>query len=328
MFSLLIVDDHKHQVDTLAATVDWDAIGISAVHKAYGGQSALAMIEAHPIDILITDIHMPGTTGLDLIEFIDRGNLKIDCILLTGYAEFEYAKKAIELHAVDYLIKPVRDEVLLESVRKIIAKRQTDLRQHQSFEHATSLLHRNLPLLKENLLHDILQGVRLTGNQLAEKLGMYRIPVRIGDYVKVAVVKFDPEFYDSYDAYDMKLFEYAMKNIAEELLASHFHLWFGKTMQGNLTLLLLPHAAAAAGTDAWTPSCQDSLASLANRLVEQVEQYLKGKVAVYLSSPAQFPKEVHSVYLSVLSKVMKSGGTTGFFCRRAGCGRSSKTDAA
>ncbi|MDI4649789.1 response regulator transcription factor [Cohnella hashimotonis] len=313
MFSLLIVDDHKHQVDTLAATVDWNEIGITAVHKAYGGQSALAIIEAHPIDILITDIHMPGTTGLDLIEFIDRRHKKIDSILLTGYAEFEYAKKAIELHAVDYLIKPVRDEALLESVKKVIAKRQTDLRHHQSFEHATSLLHQNLPLLKENLLHDLLQGVILTGNQLAEKLGMYQIPVKIGDYVKLAVIKFDPGFYESYDAYDIKLFEYAIKNIAEELLSPHFHLWSGKAMQGNLTLLLLPHSATAGGADAWTPSCQDTLASSAKRLVEQVEQYLKGKVAVYVSSPAPFPKEVHSVYRSVLSTVMKSGERQGFF---------------
>lgn len=313
MFSLLIVDDHKHQVDTLAATMPWNEIGISSVHKAYGGQSALALIEAHPVDIVITDIHMPGTTGLDLIQFINQRNKKIDCILLTGYAEFEYAKKAIELHAVDYLIKPVRDEVLLESVKKIIVKRQNDLQHHQHFEHAASLLHQNLPLLKENLLLEILQGAKITSGQLSEKLSMYQIPMAFGDVVKLVVIQFDPYFYESYDAYDIKLFEYAIRNMAEELLSPHFHLWSSKAKQANLVLLLLPKSTEMSGTEPWTPLSQDLLVSLASRLAAQVDQYLKGKISIYISNPAPFPKEIHSVYLSVLSTVMKSAERQGVF---------------
>ncbi|KRE69596.1 response regulator transcription factor [Paenibacillus sp. Soil750] len=313
MFSLLIVDDHKHQVDTLAATLPWNEIGITTVHKAYGGQSALALIEDHPIDIMIADIRMPGITGLELIQFINQRNKKIDCILLTGYAEFEYAKKAIELHAVDYFIKPVRDEMLLDSVKKIIIKRQNDLQQHQIYEQATSLLHQNLPLLKENLLFEILQGANIGNSQLSEKLNMYQIPMTYGDVIKIVVIKFDPYFYESYNASDMKLFEYAIRNMAEELLSPHFHLWSSKATQANLPLLLLPKTTENSETDTWHPSHQDLLISLANRLVEQVDHYLKGNISIFISNQAQFPKDIHSVFLSVRSTVMKSAERQGIF---------------
>jgi two-component system response regulator YesN len=307
MFSLLIVDDHKHQVDTLAATLPWEELGISTIHKAYEGQGALVIMETHPVDIIITDIRMPGMSGLELIEHMNESSRKIDAILLTGYAEFEYAKKAIELHALEYLIKPVRDQLLIDAVSRIISKRLNDLQHSQAFEQAHAILHQNLPLLKENLLNDLLQGADISSKQLTEKLEMYQIPFTYGDCIRVMVIQFDPHFYESYNPSDMKLFEYAVLNMAEELLHSHYSLWTRKAPQENVTLMLKPiHSGGAA----WH---EDGLLSIANLLMEQVNHYLKGSVAIYLSAPAQFPQEVHASYASVISSAISSSERQGVF---------------
>jgi len=313
MFSLLIVDDHKHQVDSLATTMPWDQFEIAMIHKAYSGQSALAIIQEHPIDILITDIRMPGISGLELIQYVNEHNKKIDCILLTGYAEFEYAKKAIELHAIDYFIKPVRDDVLLSTVGKIVDKRKNERQQHQVLAYTTSVVHQNLPLLRENLLLDLLRAAGVSKSQLSEKLKMYQIPFTYGDAVKIVAIKFDPYFYESYGSADMKLLEFAVLNMAEELFSTQFHVWSCKAPQGNLAVLLVPKPSSESvtGAEHWSSAKEELLLSLANRLSDNVDHYLKGDIAIYISPLAQFPEQIYPTYASIVSMLMKSNQQQG-----------------
>jgi two-component system response regulator YesN len=311
MISLLIVDDQKHQVDSLATTMPWEQYGISQIHTAYSGQVALEIIRTHAIDILITDIRMPGISGLELIQFVNEQNKNIDCILLTGYAEFEYAKQAIELHAIYYFIKPVRDEVMLDAVSKIVDKRQSERKQHQIFEYATSIVHQNLPLLKENLLLDVLQNTGISINQLTEKLDMYRIPFPYGHQVKMVAIKLDPYFYESYGAADMKLFQFAVLNMAEELFSVSYHIWGCKAPQGHLIMLLLPKTKDEETAVHWNAEQEQNWLSLANRLTENVDYYLKGQITTYVANPAQFPEEIPAAYSSLLSMLMKSNQQRG-----------------
>lgn len=306
MFSLLIVDDHKHQVDSLATTMPWEQYEITTIHTAYSGQGALEIIRNHPVDILITDIRMPGMSGLELIQYVNERDLRIDCILLTGYAEFEYAKKAIELHAIDYFIKPVRDEVILETVGKIVSKRNSDRQQVQILEYTTSVVHQNLPLLRDNLLLELLQENAVSRSQLTDKLAMYRIPFAYGDQAKIVAIRFEPYFYESYGSADMKLFEFAVLNMAEELFAAQFYLWSCKAPQGNLALLVLPKQEEGSAAADWDSAKEKLLGALAERLTENVGHYLKGHIAICISNPARFPAEIHAAYASLASTLMKS----------------------
>lgn len=70
MHHLLIVDDQPDLADDLAAMLPWHTVGIGTVHRAYSAPEALEIVMQHPIDIVITDIRMPGMSGLDLIEHI------------------------------------------------------------------------------------------------------------------------------------------------------------------------------------------------------------------------------------------------------------------
>lgn len=152
MFSVLIVDDHKHLVESMAATIPWERHGVSRVLQAFSGAQALEAIAAHNVDILITDIRMPVMSGLELIERVRGLGREIDCILLTGHADFQYAKRAVELAAVNYLVKPVRDEELLRTVSGITAKRLERRKREAELERLREAEREQIPRLKADLL--------------------------------------------------------------------------------------------------------------------------------------------------------------------------------
>lgn len=124
MYRLLIVDDQPDLVDDLAETLPWRELGIEAVYRAYSAHEALDIVRTNPVDVVVTDIRMPGMSGLDLMREIRRSWKNIRCILLSGYSDFEYARSGIRHQADDYLLKPVEDDQLLEAVRR--ALRQLD----------------------------------------------------------------------------------------------------------------------------------------------------------------------------------------------------------
>ncbi|HZG58819.1 response regulator transcription factor [Paenibacillus sp.] len=123
MVSVLIVDDHKHLVEWLIADMPWQELGISGVFGAHSGTEALEAIRRERIDVLIADIRMPGMSGIELIEAARRERPRLESILLTGHAEFEYAVKAVELRAYRYLLKPVRTDELSACLRSLLAER-------------------------------------------------------------------------------------------------------------------------------------------------------------------------------------------------------------
>ncbi|MCD1257264.1 response regulator [Paenibacillus athensensis] len=165
MFSLLIVDDHKHLVESMLTTIAWQQYGVAHVYGAHSGYEALELMLSRDIDVLVTDIRMPGMSGLELIERVRAGWPGVDCILLTGFADFQYAQKAIELQAAHYLLKPVRDEELLPLIARLLGRRRSEQEERARVERLA--LGSEITALEERRriaheLHDLL-GHTLTG---------------------------------------------------------------------------------------------------------------------------------------------------------------------
>jgi two-component system response regulator YesN len=122
MYKLFIVDDEQLVVETLSTIVDWEYYGVQIIGTALNGRLALNRILETAPDIVITDIRMPGLSGLDLIRALRENECHAECIIVSGYSEFEYAKEAIALEAVDYLIKPVELEEVAKTVNRAIER--------------------------------------------------------------------------------------------------------------------------------------------------------------------------------------------------------------
>jgi two-component system, response regulator YesN len=117
---LLIVDDGHYIVEYIKHLLDWKKFGIDAVETTTNSIKAKEILDQTQIDILITDIRMPEVTGIDLLQHINKKNLRTKSVILSGYSDFEYAQKALRLGAVDYLLKPIDKDQMETTVKKLI----------------------------------------------------------------------------------------------------------------------------------------------------------------------------------------------------------------
>ena len=143
MCNLLIAEDEKSLREKVAGNVDWAGLGYR-LFVAKDGEEALAIMGQEPIDILVTDIRMPGMDGLELTERAKAINDQLKVIIISGHAEFELAQSSIRLGVEDYLLKPFRTKRLLEVVDKTRAKLEAE---RERLEHQR----RQEELAKQNL---------------------------------------------------------------------------------------------------------------------------------------------------------------------------------
>jgi two-component system response regulator YesN len=119
MYSVLIVDDEPWVVYGLKALIDWESLGYTVIGEAYNGLTALETILEKKPEVVISDIRMPGLNGIELLDQINQKQLDIHVILVSGYAEFEYAQKAVRLGAFDYLLKQVDKDKLTDTLLRL-----------------------------------------------------------------------------------------------------------------------------------------------------------------------------------------------------------------
>lgn len=105
MIRTLIVDDDSLIHVTLRSLIDWESCGYTVVQDCAGGNQALSCLMEHPVDLLITDIKMPGMDGLELMRQLRQSGSMPVTVVLSGYDEFELVREAFRLGAYDYLLK-------------------------------------------------------------------------------------------------------------------------------------------------------------------------------------------------------------------------------
>lgn len=119
MWKVIIADDEKLVCRLIEALVDWEKLDMQIVGRAENGLEALQMVEQFQPHLLITDIRMPGCDGLDLIRQARERNPSIEIVIISGYAQFEYAQTAISLGVGNYILKPVNQAELYKTLQKI-----------------------------------------------------------------------------------------------------------------------------------------------------------------------------------------------------------------
>ncbi len=113
MIKIMIVDDMPIFLEYLRTAIDWDAYGFELCCEAKNGREAYENAVLFQPDIVLSDIKMPYMDGLTLTEKLGLLNPEIAVVLITGNSEFEYARRAIKLGVVDYIVKPFEKEELI-----------------------------------------------------------------------------------------------------------------------------------------------------------------------------------------------------------------------
>ncbi|MEY8389356.1 response regulator [Oscillospiraceae bacterium 38-13] len=154
MWKVIIADDERLICRLIEALIDWETLDMEIVGKAENGLEALQMVkELHP-HLLITDIRMPGCDGLDLIRQARDLSPGLEIVIISGYAHFEYAKTAIAYGVGSYILKPVNQEELNKTLKKIVLRLEERGRRERT---------------EEDLIRDLLDGKReFTKEELAQ----------------------------------------------------------------------------------------------------------------------------------------------------------------
>lgn len=138
MFQAMLCDDNEIILEGLSRQIDWEGLGICLSGTAADGQDAWNQMKANPPDILITDIRMPYIDGLELSGLAKDLNPNIVILIISAYDDFEYARTAMHLRALDYILKPID----LEAMNRILSNAVSHCQQfhHDKRLMATQLL--------------------------------------------------------------------------------------------------------------------------------------------------------------------------------------------
>ena len=112
MLRAVLADDETKVIYLLEKLIDWEKMGFEITGVASDGLQALQLVEETQPHLLVTDIRMPGCSGLELVKRAKALQPGLHCIIISGYREFEYAQSAIKYGVEDYLLKPLKKDEL------------------------------------------------------------------------------------------------------------------------------------------------------------------------------------------------------------------------
>lgn len=237
MYKLMLVDDEPEIREGLQEVVDLRALGFEVVGEAANGVEGVRLAETLRPDLIITDIRMPLMDGLAMAAEIKKLLPTTHFIMLSGYDEFEYARQAIELMALRYLLKPISSAEFIQILKQVKRRMDEDFEKRRDLSMLRQHFETSLPQLREMLLRSLLSG-NIDAEEALEVAARYRMDISSPAYT-VAFVRLPTGHINGRVRIDdQELLSFAIKNIVGEVLAERLpHYLFH--YDGMLAVLIL-----------------------------------------------------------------------------------------
>lgn len=174
MYQVFLADDEPWVLLGLRNLIDWSAEGFVICGEATDGHKAWDRICRLEPDLILSDIQMPGLTGIELIEKIRENDMTTEVMFISGYSEFEYARAGMRLGCAEYLLKPIYSEDLLAALHKV---RERLKKQAGADEEAKDTAPQSAYVSERRMAEQMLQYMQehyseLTQQQLAQQFCM------------------------------------------------------------------------------------------------------------------------------------------------------------
>lgn len=189
MFKVMIADDSPYVLQYLCNLIDWESFDFILTGSYTNAHGLLAAAKKNMPDAVITDITMPVMNGIELAAELYTLNPDLKIIFISSYSEFEYAKKALELHIFDYLLKPVQVPQLSQVMTKLLKQLKThELQQHKKLlEESQKMMH-----LKAALTHYLSRLLFHASSEEKVFAEMRRLGVSLPDTYHIYVASITP----------------------------------------------------------------------------------------------------------------------------------------
>lgn len=172
MQTMMVIDDEYLVRVGIKETIDWGKHGIKIIGEACDGEEGLDLAIKHSPDIIITDMNMPIMDGTKFISKLRQNGLECGIIILSAFQEFEYARTAVN-HGVDaYILKPIDNSQLVETVLNVSQK----IKEEKNTKHYYEKLNSELSTIKKKFLIDLIFGNITDTEKIKEKIAFLNIP--------------------------------------------------------------------------------------------------------------------------------------------------------
>ena len=186
LLKVLIVDDEHLVRDLLKNCINWNEIGYQVVGEAANAHDALDLVEKIKPDVIFTDIYMPFMDGLEFGKIVFEKYPTTKIVVLTGYEEFEYAKRSIKIGIADFLLKPINDDEIRKTAIQLKEKIEAERDQQKEYDRIKKQLEDAIPYLKEKFLNQLVQGD--IASDVHTKLEYFDIKIDT-DHIQVATIE-------------------------------------------------------------------------------------------------------------------------------------------
>ncbi|WP_164775410.1 response regulator transcription factor [Paenibacillus glycanilyticus] len=278
-YQLLLVDDEIHAIEGVKSDLALDKLGISKLFTAYSMKQAKQVFSEEAVDILLCDIEMPQGSGLELLSWVREEYPNTATIFLTSHADFKYAKEAMQLGSVDYLLKPVLVDDLEAAIRKAqgVIDRNSEMSRNSEF-HQLWLSHHSL-IIERFWLDLIHQSIPSHPDAIRRQVELQHLPIGENSMflpVLITVQRWKKEL----KRRDEKIMEYALKNSAEEMIiGNHGNGICFPLERGELLIILAGNQAAEWDEERLMQACRE--------YIDCCNRYFYCEISCYLGQPAK-----------------------------------------
>jgi two-component system response regulator YesN len=216
MWKVVIIDDDRQVLQGMKASIPWETIGAVWAGEAMDGEQGLDIIEAAQPDIVLTDIYMPVMNGLDMIEELQRRNFQGKIIILSGYNDFEYARKALRMNVEDYLSKPVTLLTLRNVFETAIQQLEEQTMEKLEQEQLRQKLRLYEPFVAKEMINALVAGT-FRDSDLQQYLHHHH-DLMNHNHVVLAIEIIRTDRVLDISTSDWNLFRFAVNNIIREVI--------------------------------------------------------------------------------------------------------------
>lgn len=226
MYKVLVVDDEVYTRNFLKKQIPLLDERFEVIGEAGDGVQALSFLQENEVDLLITDIKMPRMDGLQLSHKIYETNKRQHVVILSGFEEFDFARKALSFGVKEYLLKPIVKSQIKEVLGRIANLREIEIQEKYQYQDLLSLNLETTDNVIRNFLQSLIMDARVEINSLYPLL--HRLKINLFDGVaNVIVLSLNEEvsLEKSIRYQDIELFKYILFDICKEQIESTQNAW-------------------------------------------------------------------------------------------------------
>ena len=277
MYKILIVDDEKWIRKGIIAKLRHLGFEFSWIGESENGAEAVELIREQTPQIVITDVRMPVMDGIQMIKNLREAGWDIKTIIISGYADFHYAEQALNLGVWGYILKPIAEGNLRETLEKVMARLDEE-KELQTIKEHTKALERNQEfLMQERAVNCIFH----TPERIVEDsapINLYREVMGEKAYYRLILIHVDNSNYTeaSFKYRDLDFMKSAIRNIVEESGAAYHVFVMDNLKDPTQLMIFLSHL----DQKELNTNCQ----SFVNDVYAKIEQSLGIAVTIAVSA--------------------------------------------